>query len=441
MGIVPDFNSGYVFAAFSLYWNQNESDALLVKVDEQGDTVFSVRKSKENTKYFPTALVKSHDDGYVIFSSAIDNLNNNRDFSLIKINSNNEIEFTKTYGDTVNSEQAMHIINTNDKGFLIMGQSVVPPNISADMYVVKTDSAGNFEWEQYYGGNNFEAACSAIQTSDTGYLILGWTQSFGNGGLDWYLVKTDGLGNQQWQRTYGGTSDESGNGIVALSDTVYLLSGGGGNGFARLRKITKTGMEIWQKGYSYSGSEANYLYWARELPDKSIVAAGGTNNLAESDAGWLIKTDSVGTLLWQRKYNKTANVELFYDFIPTADGGFLMCGQAWNINNSSQDAWLLKVDSVGCEYENCLVGIDEINKKVIVDVYPNPASEILNIELQETGKIYEVELTNINGQVIYQSEIRNPKSVIDISQLTNGIYLLMLQNSEQRTTFKIVIQH
>lgn len=441
--LINDTNSnGWYFAARSLNLTSDSSTGVLCKVNEYGDTILTVKINDINKSYFPTSIIKTSDDGIVI-ASYVTNINNDKtDYSLIKINADHEIMFSKTYGDSINNEKPTFLINTYDKGYLIVGQSVVPPLDSADMYAIKTDSLGNIEWEQYYGGDYFEAANSVIQTPDSGYLVLGWTKSFGNGGTDWYLVKIDKFGNPQWQRTYGTSVNESGNGIVALMDGNYLMAGGGGSGSARMRKIDQAGEVIWQKSYSYpTGSGGNYLYWAKELPDYSIIAVGGTNNQTEIDAGWLVKTDSAGNQLWERKYNKTANVELFYDFISTDDKGFILCGQAWNDSNNSQDAWLLKVDSIGCAYENCTVGIDEAgSEKILVDVYPNPANEVLNIELQEISR-YEVELTDINGRVVYKSKIRNPKSVIEISDFANGIYLLTLENSEQRTTVKVVIHH
>ncbi len=359
---------------------------------------------------------------------------------MCKVNNLNEIEFNKNYGDSVNDEQVFYVINTYDKGFLIVGQSVVPASVSADMYAVKVDSAGNFEWDKYYGGSNFEGASSVIQTPDSGYLVLGFTQSFGPN-TKWYLVKTDKYGNQEWDKRYSSNDNQSGWGITKLNDGNYLMAGGGSDGNARIIKINPTGDIIWQRTYSNPNSEANYFYWARELPDKSIVAVGGTNNMTEIDAGWIVKIDSVGTKLWERKYNKTENVDLFYDFIKTDDGGFLLAGLAWNTSSSSQDAWLLRVDSLGCAYEDCTVGIDDEGIKVLVDVYPNPAGEVLNLELQEVRKVYEVELTDINGQVVYKSEIRNHKSEIAVSGFANGIYLLTLQNEEERVTVKVVVQH
>ncbi len=442
-GIINGIDSDeYYFIARTINLNTNISTGVLCKIDEYGDTILTVKITDVNKSYIPTALVKTSDNSITIASTVTNIVTNKRDYSLTKINSANEIEVVKTYGDSINNEQALHVISTFDKGFLIVGQSVVPPNDSADMYVVKTDSAGNFEWEKYYGGSNFEAAYSVIQSPDTGYIILGWTQSFGNGQQDWYLVKTDKFGNQQWQKTYGSSEVDIATSITSIIDGSYLISGvsgGGGASIGRVRKIDSLGTVIWSKSYKHENNPTNDIWKTLELSNGDIVSTGMTDET--DNAGWLIKTDMAGNKLWSRMYNNNANIDLFYDFTTTADGGFLLAGLAWNANNNSQDAWLLKVDSVGCEYENCLVGIDEESKKVVVDIYPNPASDVLNIELQEAGKKYEIQLVDIQGQLVYKSEVRNQKSEINISSLANGIYLLTLQNAEQKTSVKIIVQH
>ncbi len=435
IGIIENINgNGWYFTSPSLYSSGGTRKCILALIDENGDTVFTSRISDSIVSYTPTALLRSYDDGIAI-ASTFNNTNiSNRDYSLIKYNSNNELEFLKMYGDSLNDEQAFHAINTYDKGFLIVGQSTFPQNSDAEMYAVKTDSAGNFEWEQYYGGSNFEGASSVIQTADSGYLVFGFTQSFGVGQADWYLIKTDKQGDQEWQKIYGGEMGDDidiGSGIIRLNDNNYLLSGGGG-GYGRLIKINPQGGVIWQKNYvSLSGTGGNYLYWAKELPNYSIIAAGLTNNFSESDAGWIIKTDSAGTQLWQRKYNKTSDVELFYDFIPTDDGGFLLCGQARNPLTNNQDAWLLKVDSLGCAYEDCTVGIEEEgSKKVMVDVYPNPANETLTVELAEGWQNTAIKFFDVTGREVLTYLITTRQTSIDVSGFAAGVYTAVLLQGE-----------
>lgn len=428
----------YLFTSYSHYWNANTSDALLIKVNEIGDTLFTVRETGSNSRYYTTALINTNDDGFVICSYVINNLNNNKDYSLIKINSNNEILFSKTYGDTVNSDQATHVINTFDGGYLIVGQSTLPQNSDAEMYAVKTDSAGNFEWEQYYGGNNFEAAYSVIQTLDSGYLVLGWTQSYGNGQEDFYLVKTNKTGNQEWQKTYGNSQIDIATSITSTADGKYLISGAsGGNGSSNgiVKKIDSDGIIIWNKSYTHQNNTTNDIWKTLELSDGSIISCGMTD--INDNAGWLMKTDSAGNQIWSRMYNKNSDTDLFYDFVKTDDGGFVMCGQAWNDANNSQDAWLLKVDSLGCAYEDCSVGIEEeIISGAKVNAYPNPFNNSFNIAylLEKEAKEVRIEVYDLVGRIISTHKVGRTTTGninIDLGECL-GIYVLRIFADEKQ---------
>ena len=339
------------------------------------------------------------------------------------------------------------LYKNNNEEYVIVGQIATDStNEEANIHIVKVDSDGNYKWEKQYGGNDKDLGYSVVETSDSGYLIFGWTYSFGNGQRDWYLVKTDSLGNQEWQKTFGNGQDEVGYNIKSLVTGNYILTGGN-ECCGILRKIDEDGTQIWVKDFSFM-NETGFLFETIEIESGHLISVGLTHT--NNDAGWLIKTDSEGNLIWQRKYNKNQYTDLFNSVIQTTDGGFLLAGQAINLETLNQDAWLLKVDSMGCTYPNCTVGIDENdNTKVVVDVWPNPVSEVLNIELQE-DKNYDLTLTDLQGKVVYASLLDYPstssgqagdKYAIDVNGFANGIYLLTLQNEEQRTTVKVVVQH
>jgi hypothetical protein len=441
-----ELNDGYMAISFTKDNVTNATGMWVIRTDLFGDTLWTINHVDTNYQEFHNSAVKHFDNNYVSASTAIKlntaNPEQEGDACLTKITPNGDVIWKKYYGSDTLYEVGQTVITTDDSGFAVIGQRTLNFQNNADVYFVKTDSAGNQLWEKTYGGTDFDGGFSAVQTIDEGFLILGWTRSYGNGERDFYLIKTDSLGNQDWQNTYGGNDMETGIDIIALVDGNYLLIGAkvlSGLDRGWLIKIDPDGEIIWQKTYIHNGNTANEFYNGKELNNGDLALVGGTHD--NDDNGWLVKTDSTGNILWQRKYNPTNDVDLLYALLPVSDSGFLLSGQTWNNSAHNQEGWLIKVDSIGCPYPNCTVGIEEEGKKVLVDVYPNPANEVLNLELQETGKAFEVELTDINGHVIYKSEIRNQKSEVSVSGYANGIYLLTLQNEEQRTSLKIVIQH
>ncbi len=159
------------------------------------------------------------------------------------------------------------------------------------------------------------------------------------------------------------------------------------------------------------------------------MAVGLTTYAEEGNAGYLQKTDSNGNLLWQQKYNYNENTDLFYNVLPTADGGFLLSGQCAN-DTTGQDAWLLKVDSLGCPYPNCTVGIEEENKTVAFNLWPNPATEVLNVEVFNT-KQTALYIKDMMGKEVYHSTFSEAKIAVDVSQFSKGIYLVEVNTANE----------
>jgi hypothetical protein len=221
---------------------------------------------------------------------------------ITKLDSNGDILWKKMYGEDTTREVSEQLIMTSDHGFAMVGQKSVMPGEDADMYLVRTDSAGNLLWEQQYGGNNFDAGSSLVQTPDSGFLLLGWTRSYGAGQRDFYLIKTDGLGNQQSQKTFGGVGDEGGKNIVLLQDGNYLLTGSGSQGasstIGRQYKVNISGDLIWSKTFSYPQNNDNNMHRTIELPNGDLATAGLTDKFSNNNSGWLLKTDSAGNVLW-----------------------------------------------------------------------------------------------------------------------------------------------
>lgn len=374
---------------------------------------------------------------------------NEGDPELIWFKSDGSYFERRYYGLPERTEINPGMIICSNGGFAFGGQVLngQSPKDDGDGYLLRIDSLGNELWSETYGAANYEGFQSLLQTPDLGFLLLGWTRSFGAGQRDFYLVKTDSVGDQEWQRTYGGGGSESGACIIKSMDGNYLICGGGSDTFGKIIKVNPDGTQMWFKDYFYSGGTGgNYLYRIVELPNGEIVAAGGTNNPTDGDAGWLLKTDAEGNELWQRKYNRSNNTDLFYSVLLANDGGFLLSGQARNLETNSQDAWLLKVDSVGCPYPNCNVGVDELDsRRIVADVWPNPASDMLNVQWH-TGDNAIVAFTDMLGRS-YSSPAQEVQGVVgpymqyDVSTFENGIYVLTIVQNSVKTTLKVVVEH
>jgi parallel beta-helix repeat protein len=257
-------------------------------------------------------------------------------------------EWNRTYGGTAD-DIAFSLVNTNDGGYAIAGWTNSFGAGNRDFLLVKTDAAGNMQWSQTYGGIGDEIAYDLIQTGDGGYLLVGYTDSFGAGDYDFWLVKTDAEGNMQWNQTYGGTDDDGAQHILQTSNGEYAVVGwtnsfGAGDYDFWLVKIDAIGIMLWNKTYGGIGDdEAFHLVLTQ---DGGYAIAGATNFFGAGDYDfWLVKTDADGNMQWNQTYGG-ANDDCAYALVQTDDGGYVIAGYATSFA-CGWDFWAVKVDADG----------------------------------------------------------------------------------------------
>ena len=177
---------------------------------------------------------------------------------------------------------------------------------SYDAWVFKLDATGNIEWQKTYGGPRWDRAWSVQQTSDGGYIVAGFTQSFGAGGQDFWVLKLDASGNVEWQKTYGGPADDRALWVVEADDGGYAVVGttasfGAGYSDIWLLKLDASGNVEWEK--TYGGRLIDGAASVRQTSDGGYVVAGLSRSFGASQIGgdledmWVLKLDPMGNLL------------------------------------------------------------------------------------------------------------------------------------------------
>jgi len=201
-----------------------------------------------------------------------------------------------------------------------------------------------------YGGTSWDEVSSVQQTSDGGYILAGYTSSFGAGGYDAFLIKTDENGNIVWIKTYGGTGGDFSYSVQQASDGGYIVAGGtnsfGAGGLdVFLIKTDADGNIIWAKTYRGTGDE-----WARsfhQTSDGGYILAGATNSFGVGGYDiLLIKTDANGNIIWAKTYRGTDD-EKAYSVKQTSDGGYIVAGKTRSFGAGSWDVFLVKTDANG----------------------------------------------------------------------------------------------
>jgi predicted secreted protein len=291
------------------------------------------------------SMTKTADGGYVLAGSTTSFGAGLSDFWVVKTDSSGAMKWNRTYGGT-EDDVASAIINVGD-GFAILGLSSSFGAGGFDYWLVRVDSDGNILWNKTYGGAADDFGTSVIQTSDGGYALTGWTNSFGSGGEDIWLVKTDVYGNIVWNKTYGSNYNDEGHGLVQTGDGGYIIAGdtalSSDNEDAWLLKVDSNGNMLWNR--TFGGPALDTFLSIAQLSDSSFALSGYTASYGSgSNDAWLIKTDSKGTLQWNKTYGGP-NDDQAYALINAEDGGFALGGQA--TVDTQKNYWLAKTDSSG----------------------------------------------------------------------------------------------
>ncbi len=240
-----------------------------------------------------------------------------------------QVLWSRTFGGS-SPDGGKWVCQTADGSILVVGYTFSFGAGDADLYAVKADASGNELWSRSFGGAGREYGYGGCETDDGGYLLVGYTTSFGAGGKDIYLVKTDSAGNELWAHTYGGTSSDVGRSVVATGDGSYLIGGhtesaGAGEHDIYLVKVDSQGQQLWDM--TYGGSESDWGMSMCQTTDGGYVVTGPTGSSGSGNRDpYLLKTDSDGNQTWMRYYGTAPDFELGYDVCPTEDGGYVLVG-------------------------------------------------------------------------------------------------------------------
>ncbi len=255
----------------------------------------------------------------------------------------------RIYGGS-NNDVGYSVQETLDGGYIIAGWTFSFGAGPSAVYLIKTDASGNSIWSRTYGGSSYDGGNSVQQTSDGGYIIAGQTCSFGDTLGDVYLIKTDASGDTIWTRTYGGSEDEGGSSVQQTSDEGYIIAGGtfsfGAASYdVYLIKTDASGDTIWTS--TYGGSEDDWGNSVQETSDTGYIITGGTLSFgAASYDVYLIKTDASGDTIWTRTYGGSED-EGGSSVQQTSDKGYIIAGWTFSFGAGGFDVYLIKTDADG----------------------------------------------------------------------------------------------
>jgi hypothetical protein len=264
-----------------------------------------------------------------------------------------ETLWTRTFNNGGNAlDWGYDVQQTTDGGFIVSGFGYREES-NNDVWVIKTDSDGNEVWNQFFGGIASDLGYGIEQTTDGGFAVLANTYSYGAGYLDVWLIKIDADGNEVWTQTYGELNADRGESMQQTSDGGFIIVGytnsiGAGYYDIMLIKTDEFGNQLWMRTYGFELHDNGYS--VQQTSDGGYIIAGSTGSIgAGASDGFLIKTDYEGEVEWERTVGGTSS-DALYDVRQTTDGGYIMVGETASFGiGPKKDLWMIKMDAEGNE--------------------------------------------------------------------------------------------
>ena len=356
------------------------------------------------------AFTQTNDGGYILGGWSYsgvggdrtqpnwDTANTNADYWVVKIDSLGNKQWDRRFGGVLGDYlSAVHQLP--DGNYILGGMSISAIGGDKtetcrggqDFWLVKTDSLGNKIWDRRFGGSNNDYFFDLKPTKDGGFIAGGWSTSNaggdksepGRGNEDYWIVKVNAQGIKEWDKRFGGTDIDELHSLQQTADGGYILGGfsgsgsngdktqsnwdtvGGSLGFSKDYWIVKTdslGIKQWDK--RYGGTSNDYLYSLQQTTDGGYILGGysfsdSTGNRTQATQGsadyWMVKTDALGNQLWDKRFGGNVAEDLFGTISQTTDHGYLLAGTSYSgmsgdkteANISAEQIWLVKTDSLG----------------------------------------------------------------------------------------------
>jgi hypothetical protein len=456
-------DGGYVIAGYtSGFGAGGGSDVYLIKTDAAGTPMWTKTFGGIGPDY-GYSVQQTNDGGYIIGGVTYGFGAGNADVYLIKTDAIGSILWTKTYGRSAN-DYGYSVQQTDDGGYIIAGSTESFGAGLFDFYLIKTNSTGDTLWTKTFGGSNFDYGYFIQQTIDGGYIIEGPTKSFGAGGWDVYLIKTDTIGNILWAKTFGGIGNDYDYSVQQTSEGGYIMAGvtyNAGNYDVYLIKTDAIGDTLWTRmvgGFQFS------INSVKQTTDGGYIISG----IIASYEVCLIKTDTSGNTLWTKAFGGAVTDE-GYSALQTTDGGYIITCKTQSFGAGGADVYLIKTDSLGnsgCNQTNpativtfpptivtnpatimtspatvvttpvtivgsggtvnsicTTVGFPQISlQQTSISIYPNPFSSTITVN--STKGNGEIVLYDASGKEIFHQATLETETKLNTTEIESGFYIL-----------------
>lgn len=339
--VCPTSDGGFIVTGYTYTFGSGDYDVYLLKTDAGGDTLWTHAYGGARGDY-GTSVLETADGEYVVAGRSESYGPGSTGAYLLATDADGTLLWTQSFGgggyDALN-----YISHTSDSGFIVTGRSTSFGGGDEDLYLVKTDASGNPLWMHTYGGSSWDEGYCVQETSDGGYVIVGYSDSFGGGEEDIWLLKTDADGDTAWTRLYGGTTAVAARSVQETSDGGFIVAGytdpWGGTADALLLKTDGEGEPEWVRLFGWDGDQ--YAHSVQQTSDGGYIAAGYAWMGGD---GWydayVVKTDALGQAEWQSTYGGPQD-EHAQCVREMHDGNYVVAGETRSYGAGAGDVYLM----------------------------------------------------------------------------------------------------
>jgi len=341
-------DGGYVVTGDTQTYGAGSNDFWVIKCDSAGGIQWQ-KTYGGSADDGGQCIQQTSDGGYVVAGHTYSYGTGGCDMWVLKLDSAGTISWQKTYGGS-STDYCTSIRQTTDGGYIAAGYTASYGSGMTDLWILKLGSLGNTMWQKAYGGNNLDIANNINQTTDGGYIVTGYTKSYGAGNDDFWVIKLDSVGTIIWQKTYGGSYTDRGKSVQQTSDGGYVVAGytssyGAGSYDLWILKLDVSGKISWQK--TYGGSSHDYCSSIQQTTDGGYIVIGDTHSYGAGEHDlWLLKLDASGSISCQKTFGGSSD-DISYSVCQSSDGGYIVSGRTESFSAGDDDLWILKLESSG----------------------------------------------------------------------------------------------
>jgi hypothetical protein len=415
-------------------FGQFDLDGLLILTNEDGEEIWRQTYGGEGLDEFNTGI-QTTDGGYALAGLSESFGRGSYDFWLLKTDENGDSLWSQTYGGDV-GDVCYSLIQTVDSGFVLAGSGLYN--------MVKTDDEGDVSWTYTFNGG-FDFYCSSvIQTTDSSFVLAGSIETGDYHEGDCMLVKVDENGDEQWTRTYGEEGIQTCSSVIQTAGGGFALAGNTGSfGFENnsywIVKTDEEGRELWSR--VYEGENEEYIRTLLQVPDNGFVMAGDAYSIDDSGSEfYLVRIDEGGGVLWSQTYGN-ADENWCNSVLQTDDYSFILAGSTYD---GDDDCLLIKTEPDPVSTPR----IDPPtppSKFELMAAYPNPFNSTATIRysLPFSADI-SLDVFNPIGQRVQtlfdgQKQAGTHNISITATDMVSGLYFIRLEAPESIQTRKLLL--